>query len=85
MRPALLLALGCQAAHGSWTAGQAVRCHAYYRANEAAWRNCKGLDAGACTQVQLPHSARSLIERLLCNVEDRLGSRGGAAEVKVGT
>jgi hypothetical protein len=37
----------------------------------------------ACAQVQLPHTARSLIERLLCNVEDRLGSHGGAAEVKV--
>ena len=34
-------------------------------------------------QVQLPPNARSLIERLLCSVEDRLGSHGGAAEVKV--
>ncbi len=35
------------------------------------------------TQVSLPPDARNLIERLLCNVEDRLGSHGGAQEVKV--
>lgn len=34
-------------------------------------------------QVQLPKQARNLIERLLCNVEDRLGTHGGAAEVQV--
>ncbi|EIE21693.1 serine/threonine protein kinase 19 [Coccomyxa subellipsoidea C-169] len=34
-------------------------------------------------EVSLPPDARNLIERLLCNVEDRLGSHGGAQEVKV--
>ncbi|BDA44938.1 Serine/threonine-protein kinase tricorner [Coccomyxa sp. Obi] len=33
-------------------------------------------------EVSLPPHARNLIERLLCNVEDRLGTHGGAQEVK---
>ena len=34
-------------------------------------------------QVRLPPAARDLIERLLCDVDDRLGTAGGAAEIKV--
>ena len=33
--------------------------------------------------MRLPPAARDLIERLLCDVEDRLGTAGGAAEIKV--
>jgi len=37
---------------------------------------------GLARQVRLPPAARDLIERLLCDVDDRLGSAGGAAEIK---
>ena len=33
--------------------------------------------------MRLPPAARDLIERLLCDVDDRLGTAGGAAEIKV--
>ena len=33
--------------------------------------------------MRLPPAARNLIERLLCDVDDRLGTAGGAAEIKV--
>jgi hypothetical protein len=35
-------------------------------------------------EVAVPPMARDLIIRLLCDVEQRLGSHGGAAELKVG-
>ena len=34
-------------------------------------------------QIKLPPVAKDFIQKLLCNVDDRLGSRGGASEVKV--
>ncbi len=34
-------------------------------------------------QIKLPPTAKDFIQKLLCNVEDRLGTRAGAAEVKV--
>ena len=37
---------------------------------------------GGGAQVRLPPAARDLIERLLCDVDDRLGTAGGAAEIK---
>jgi hypothetical protein len=39
---------------------------------------------GLGIQVPVDRMARELIERLLCDVEERLGSHGGAAEIKVG-
>ncbi|CAL5229889.1 g13304 [Coccomyxa viridis] len=33
-------------------------------------------------EIKLPPPAKDFIQRLLCNVEDRLGTRAGAAEVK---
>ena len=35
-------------------------------------------------QIKLPPPAKDFIQKLLCNVEDRLGTRTGSAEVKVG-
>ena len=34
-------------------------------------------------QIKLPPVAKDFIQKLLCNVEDRLGTRSGAAQVKV--
>ena len=34
-------------------------------------------------QIKLPPVAKDFIQKLLCNVDDRLGSHGGASEVKV--
>jgi len=34
-------------------------------------------------QIKLPPPAKDFIQKLLCNVDDRLGTRTGAAEVKV--
>ena len=34
-------------------------------------------------EPRLPAAALDLMRRLLCDVEDRLGSHGGAAEIKV--
>ena len=36
-------------------------------------------------QIKLPPVAKDFIQKLLCNVDDRLGSLGGASEVKVCT
>ena len=81
MRAALHPAVPCRAAYGGWGCpGQAPSCHTGRSGGPARLPN-----GSMVAQVQLPHSARSLIERLLCSVEDRLGSHGGAAEVKVGT
>lgn len=33
--------------------------------------------------MQVPPAARELIQRLLCGVDERLGSHGGASEIKV--
>ncbi|KAK9825923.1 hypothetical protein WJX81_007164 [Elliptochloris bilobata] len=42
------------------------------------WRSCLRFPP----EVRLPPAARDLIERLLCDVDDRLGTAGGAAEIK---
>ena len=38
---------------------------------------------GVFAQIQLPRDARNLMDRLLCDVDDRLGSNG-IQELKVG-
>lgn len=35
-------------------------------------------------QIKVPPVAKDFIQKLLCNVEIRLGTRDGASEVKVG-
>lgn len=44
------------------------------------WRSCLKFPEDA----RLPPAALDLMRRLLCDVEERLGSHGGAQEIKVG-
>lgn len=66
---------GCRAAPGGATLAQAEQQKR--PAHPAAW--------GGGAQVRLPPAAKDLIQRLLCDVDDRLGTAGGAAEVKART
>ena len=43
----------------------------------------KSCAEGEGLQVKLPAAAKDLIQRLMCDVDDRLGTHGGAAEIKV--